>query len=134
MSTPAALCAALRAHARGLYTVEASVELLINHRVFLHCRDFRDRFVHHTASITDGAADLAAIDWHAAVAALEAGDLPRSSGEHRMLRIAASLAAGIPTDLRDCLTGLDRDNVQAVIGAVLHASGRRPEPHFLDRF
>lgn len=122
MSTPTALHAALRAHARGLYAVEASVELLINHRVFLHRRDFRDRFVHHAA----GMADMAIINCPAAIAALEAGELPCSGGEHRMLRIAASLAAGIPADLRDRLTGLDHDNTQLVISAVLHASGRRP--------
>lgn len=126
MSAPTALYPALRAHARGLYAVEASMELLINHQVFLRRREFRDRFVHHAASITDGTADMATIDWPAAITALEAGQLPCSGGEHRLLRIAASLAAGIPADLRDCLTGLDHDNIQLVISAVLHASGRRP--------
>jgi hypothetical protein len=126
MSMPTALHAALRAHARGVYAVEAGVELLINHRVFLRRRDFRDRFVHHAASLTNGTADMATIDWPAAVTALEAGELPCSGGEHRMLRIAASLAAGIPADLRDCIIGLDHDNVQLVISAILHTSGRRP--------
>ena len=42
-----------------------------------------------------------------------------------MLKITASLADGIPVDLRDTLTGLDDRNVQLLITAVLHASGQR---------
>lgn len=41
-----------------------------------------------------------------------------------MLRIAASLADGIPLDLRDALTGLDTDNLTLVAQAILH-TGRR---------
>jgi hypothetical protein len=43
------------------------------------------------------------IDWPAAVAALDTGGLPCSSGERQILRLAASLAEGIPVDLRDAL-------------------------------
>jgi hypothetical protein len=50
---------------------------------------------------------MAVIDWPAVIAALDAGDLPRSGGERRMLRITASLADGIPVDLQDALTGID---------------------------
>jgi hypothetical protein len=124
MNTPLDLNAVLRACARGIYATEASVELLISHGTFLRRNDFRHRFVHH--GITDGTTYMAAINWAAAVTAIDAGELPCSGGEHRILRIAASLAAGIPADLRDCLTGLDHHNIQRVIGAVLHASGRRP--------
>ena len=67
---------------------------------------------------------LAAIDWPAAIAALD-DDLPCSGGENRMLRLAASLAGGIPVNLRDALTGLDDRNIQLVINAALHASGHR---------
>ena len=49
-----------------------------------------------------------------------------------MLRLAASLAAGIPVNLRDALTGIDDRNIQLVIKAVLHASGQRPSPGFHD--
>jgi hypothetical protein len=126
VSTLTQIHAALRAQARGLYAVEASVDLLINHREFLCRREFLDRFIRHATATTDGAADIATVDWPAAIAALEAGKLPCSGGEHRILRIAASLAAGIPADLRDCITGLDHNNVQLVISAILHASGQRP--------
>ena len=44
-----------------------------------------------------------------------------------MLRLAASLADGIPVDLRDALTGIDDHNINLVITAVLHASGKRQE-------
>jgi hypothetical protein len=42
--------------------------------------------------------------------------------------LSASLAGGIPADLRDAATGLDDRNVQRLVTAILHASGKRPEP------
>lgn len=50
-------------------------------------------FIHHGAG-------TAAIDWEAAITALDAldaGGLPGSGGETRMLRLAASLADDIPS-------------------------------------
>ena len=70
---------------------------------------------------------MTVIDWPAAVAALGSG-LACSGGEQRMLKITASLADGIPVDLRDTLTGLDDRNVQLLITAVLHASGQSRSP------
>ena len=40
-----------------------------------------------------------------------------------MFRITASLADGIPVDLRDTLTGLDDSNIQLLVKAVLWACG-----------
>jgi hypothetical protein len=128
MTTAPALHAALRACADGLLPVEAGVELLINHGSFLHRSDFRDRFVDKDTSITDGVTPVAEIDWTAAMAALRAGDLPCSGGEQRVLRLAASLADGIPVDLRDTVTGLDDRNIELMMNAILHASGRRSAP------
>ena len=129
--TPAAgqppLAAQLRAWARGIYPDEAGVELLIGHAVFLDRADFTSRFI----SIPGGGAGLAVIDWPAAVAALD-DSLPCSGGENRMLRLAASLAAGIPVNLRDALTGIDDHGIQLVINAVRHASGHRPPSEFHD--
>jgi hypothetical protein len=65
------------------------------------------------------------------IAALD-GSLPCSGGENRMLRLAASLAAGIPVNLRDALTGIDSRGTQLVVQAVLHASGHRPSSGFHD--
>jgi hypothetical protein len=114
----------LRAHAKGLYHAEAAVELLIGHRRWL-CRDeFAGRFVWvGRALVGDGL--LAVVDWPAAVKALAAGGLPCSGSEGRMLRIAASIAAGVPVDLSDCLSTLDSANVVLVARAVLIVGGHR---------
>ena len=74
--------------------------------------------------ITDGVV-LAAVDWEAAVAALETGGLPCSGGEGRVLRLAASIAGGVAVDLGAVLPGLDERNIAGVARAVLHAAGHR---------
>jgi hypothetical protein len=71
---------------------------------------------------------MAAIDGDAAITALNVGELPRSDGERRILRAAASLAAGIPANLCDTATSLDPRNIQRFITAIAHASGRRTGP------
>ncbi len=42
-----------------------------------------------------------------------------------MLHLAASIAGGIPADLGETLTGLDRASIAAAARAVLHAGGHR---------
>jgi len=122
------LPAALRACARGIYPLEAGVDLLISHACWPHREDFQDEFIHTGISITDGATTMAEIDWQAAISALDARHLPCSGGEERMLRLAASLAGVIPVSLRDTLTGIDHRNIELLITAILHAWGQRPEP------
>jgi hypothetical protein len=39
-----------------------------------------------------------------------------------------AVAAGVPADLRDAVTGLDGRNAQLVARAVLHASGHQDAP------
>jgi len=124
MTGTADLTAALRAHARGLHCREAAVELLISHACWLRRDDFLHNFLHTAPGLIDGT-PTAAIDWPEAIAALDRGQLPCSGGEARMLRLTASLAAGIPVDLRDALTGLDSHNAQLVAHAVKHATGHR---------
>jgi hypothetical protein len=122
------LARSLRACAHGIYPDEAAIELLIGHATFLD----RDDFTRHiTTSAHDrpgSEAAHAAIDWTAAATALDAGALPCSGGERRIFRLAASLAAGLPVNLRDALTGLDEPNLTLAITAFMHTSGRRP-PH-----
>jgi hypothetical protein len=116
--------AALRAHARGLHHAEAAVELLIGHQRWLCRDDFVDRFVWMgPAGVGDRL--LAVVDWPATVAALAAGRLPCSGSESCVLRIAASIAKGVPVDLNDCLSTLDYVNVGLVAQAVLRAAGWR---------
>jgi hypothetical protein len=125
MNPPARLAAALPAHAQGLYRPEAAAELLIS-QSWLHRADFTSQFVRIQHGLA-GAPETATIDWPAAITALGTS-LPCPGGEQRMLKITASLADGIPVDLRDTLTRLDDRNVQLLITAVLHASGQRPSP------
>jgi hypothetical protein len=122
--TPCALAAALTDCAAGLYTVEAGVALLISHGTFLHREDFTSRFI----EFGSGGTPMAAIDWDAAITALNTGELPCSGGERRILQAAASLAAGIPVDLGDAATGLDARSAQRLLTAISHATGQRP-PH-----
>jgi hypothetical protein len=91
-------------------------------RPWLHRSDFTSRFV--TVHRGPGRGKpVAVIDWSAAATALGTS-LPCSGGEQRMLRITASLADGIPVDLRDTLTGLDDRNIQLQITAIRRASGK----------
>lgn len=63
------------------------------------------------------------IEWAAAINAL-GHDLACSGGE-ALLRIAASLAQGIPVDLRDAITGLDHTNTALVARAITQAARHR---------
>jgi len=121
----AALAAALRACAAGLYCGEAGTELLIGHGAFLRRDDF-SAFICEGTSITDGATPMASIDWETAIAALNAGNLPASSGERSVLQLAASIAAGTPVALRDTITSLDSANLKLLLTAIRHAAGHRP--------
>ena len=69
MTDTADLTAALRAHARGLHTREAAIELLIGHASWLCRTDFVDPFVHTATGLIDGT-PMASIDWAAAITAL----------------------------------------------------------------
>ena len=123
MTDPADLTAALRAHAQGLYCLEAAIELLISHGSWLRRDDFL-HFVHTTPDLTNNT-PMAPIHWPEALAALDRGQLPCSGSEARMLRLSASLAEGIPVDLRATLTGLDTSNAELVSRAVKHATGQQ---------
>jgi hypothetical protein len=124
------LATALRACAAGLYPLEAGVALLTAEGTFIRRDDFTGRFIEHGTSISDDTTPMAAIDWDAAVTALHAGEIPCSGGERRILMLSASLAGGIPVDLRDAATGLDDRNIQRLVTAILHASGKRPDPDY----
>ena len=115
---------ALRAGAAGLYSLEAACELVIG-TGWLHRDDFA-RFVITGTSLTDGVTELADIDWQAAITSRDTRQLPCSGGEDRILRLAASIAVGIPVDLNHTPSSLDQTNISLIVSAVRHANGQRP--------
>jgi hypothetical protein len=132
MTSPAVLADGLRAHAQGLYCLEAAAELLIT-QSWLHQDNFTSRFITVHPGIGSGQS-VAVIDWPAVIAAL-GSSLPCSGGEQRMLKITASLADGIPVDLQDTLTGLDRRNASLVVGTIARATGHadlETDKHYLN--
>lgn len=120
--TSTSLAQALHTCASGVYTAEAATGMLIAHATWLDRDDFR-RFID-----ADPGTRMAAIDWPAVAASLSAGQMPSSQGEQKMLRLAASIAGHAPVILGDTITGIDARNIQIVIRAILHASGRRQFP------
>jgi len=116
------LSTALRAAAAGIHPDEAAAGLIISHGTFLHREDFLYH-VETAACISDGT-PMAWIDWDAVIAALDGGRLPASGGEKRIVRIAASLAAGHPVSLRDAIPGLDRQSLELVTTAIRRAAGQ----------
>jgi hypothetical protein len=71
--TASLLTEALRACAAGIYTHEAGVSLLIANRTFLSRDDSTSRFITRNPT-----AATAAVDWAAAIAALDTGETSRS--------------------------------------------------------
>lgn len=118
----AALEAALRAAAGGVLADEAAAGLLAGSGAFLHRADFAGRFVRTAVTISDGT-PVAWADWHAVAVALDRRQFPASSGEKAVLRLAASLAEGIPVSLRDTAASLDRRNLDLAVTAIRHAAG-----------
>lgn len=74
-------------------------------------------FVGRFVDTTNG---IARIDWAAAVAALDAGELPAPIREQNLLRLAASQAAGTPVSLRVCV-------VPRVIPPITLVDAARPD-------
>lgn len=110
--TDDAITEGLRQWARGLYTTEAAAELIIRalHGKLLHGEWIKPRpggyWFDATTAVAAGAGDYL------------------SGGEHRLLRIAASLASDdVTLSLSETLPGLDTSQLKLVLAAVSHASG-----------
>lgn len=65
---------------------------------------------------------VAAVDFAAAADAVQ-GVLPCSDGERQVLLVAASIAEGIPVDLREAALCMDAGNAARAARAVCHAAG-----------
>jgi len=96
--------------------------VLIERRSWLLRADFVDKIV-EVVDGPPGGQPMAFVDWAAALDALEGGRFACSSSEDRVLRIAASIAEGIPVDLRDAACGLDWLNPRRAPGALVRAAG-----------
>jgi hypothetical protein len=129
--TASSLHEALRAGARGLYALEAGTGLLIAHGTWTGREDF-GRFIRTGDSINSPGTELAAVDWEAAIAAVDAGEFPSSSGKKQMLRLAASLAGDVPVRLGEAVTGIDACNVGLLVRAVFMRPGNASSPDSAD--
>lgn len=108
----------LRAWARGLYPLEAAVELLIAHDIFLRRTDFRRSALWISA---DGP-EFIGVDWTAAHDL--ANRAPASRSEISALNVATSLAGHhLAPSLGDLLTAVDMSNVAMVLHAIAHTAG-----------
>ena len=117
------LAAAIRAWAKGWLPTEAAAELLISHRTWLLREDFLQVAVEVGWEPFRGR-EVAAIDFAAAADAVQ-GMLPCSDGERQVLLVAASLAGGIPVDLREAALCMDAASAARAAQAMCHAAGRR---------
>ena len=66
--------------------------------------------------------EVAVVDFTAAADAVQ-GMLPCSGGERQVLLVAASIAEGIPVDLREAALCMDAVNAARAARAVCHAAG-----------
>ncbi|MGD0067821.1 MAG: hypothetical protein ABSB76_30845 [Streptosporangiaceae bacterium] len=108
--------------ADGILADTAAAGLIISHQTFLHRHAFR-RIIRTGASISTGQ-PLATIGWDAALRALDAGQMPCTSSEQAILRIAASLGdPAIGVRLRTVLGNLDARNITLVTSAITTANG-----------
>jgi hypothetical protein len=117
------LADAIRAWAKGWLPTEAAAELLISHRTWLLREDFLQVAVEVRWEPFHGR-EVAAIDFASAADAVQ-GVLPCSDGERQVLLVAASIAEGIPVDLREAALCMDAVNAARAAQAVCYAAGRR---------
>jgi hypothetical protein len=117
------LAGAVRAWAKGWLPAEAAAELLIGHRAWLLREDFLQVAAELRWEPFRGR-EVAVIDFAAAADAVQ-GVLPCSDGERQVLLVAASIAGGIPVDLREAALCMGPVNAARAAQAVCHAAGCR---------
>ena len=97
--------------------------MLIAHRTWLLREDFLQVAVEVGWEPFRGR-EVAVVDFVAAADAVQ-GVLPCSDGERQVLLVAASIAEGIPVDLREAALCMDAVNAARAAQAICHAAGRR---------
>lgn len=121
--TSAELAPMLRNWAQGVLTIEAAINLIINHDVWLRRTDFLRACVVVAEDGIDGGTDvsMAAVSWH--WAAIFANGAAASRSELAVLRLACSLGGVNTGALGDLASGLDPANAARVLDAVAHGTG-----------
>ncbi|MFE9863264.1 hypothetical protein ACFYPZ_10965 [Streptomyces sp. NPDC005506] len=113
----------LQATADGSPALRASIGLLNDHGLWIKRLAERPGLL--LIDYSSPAPEAYGIDWPKVVEALDAKDLPASSGELCILFIAASLAdAAARIQLGDAVSGLDTANLALVLKAIAVANGR----------
>ena len=103
---------ALRAWAKGIYPIEAGVELLIRTAL----AGAGAPWIRPNADVPDR--------WWVDVDQISADTIGvYSGGQQRVLRIAAALMGGEPSNLYEDVAGLDREHLALVLAAIAHAGG-----------
>lgn len=123
------LTAPLHEHTAGSIADTAAVNLVIAHEVWLRRRDFQEQFLrarycHPTCT------PAVAVRWRAAITALGHGQLPCSSSEANLLRIAAAIGTDLPVRLRAALGNFDDRNIMLITDAITAANGTQPHRCF----
>src|SRR5699024_5509593 len=99
----------LRDWARGIYTIEAAVDLLVRFQGGRCARPGEPGIVAPREQRRGNMQSRHWLDVNQLTAEATA-DAALSGGERRILTVAASLAGGSPIDLADAVSGLDREN------------------------
>lgn len=116
----------LRVWARGIYPIEAGVELLIRTGLT------GGPWVRRNTQVRDR--------WWVDVDEIDENTIGAySGGQQRLLRIAAALLGGEPSALYEDVPGLDRAHLALVLAAIAHAGGSHehsgpPQPDPTGRF
>jgi hypothetical protein len=114
----------LTAQTAGTIPAEAGVRLLIQHGNWLSRQDLR-RFIDYEADPdVTGGAPMARVRWPEVIAAIDAGRLRATGSEENVLRLAASLIAGVPVDLRAVTSGFGAVTRAQVAAALQQAVAR----------
>ncbi|MDX2936364.1 hypothetical protein [Streptomyces ipomoeae] len=123
----AELANTLTTAADGSYALRAAIGLLTGHGMWIKRLAERPGLL--LVDYSGPAPQPYGINWSKVAEALESKELPASSGELRILALAASLAdtaARIP--LGDAVSGLDATNLDLVLTAIATANGRPQTP------
>jgi hypothetical protein len=117
------LATTLKANADGVPALRAAINLLTGHGLWIKRLAERPGLLR--IDYSGPTPEAYGIDWEKVVQVVDAKELPASSGELRILALAASLAhTAVRIPLGDVVSGLDTANLDLVLAAIADANGR----------